>query len=233
MNSLLKYIENRQRGLLKEGACPQIKRRSLSIKKFYDSQSSAKRDLKGEVIIGFLQDGVHLVSYNSNNHQNTYMNYKYILTIWETDFRRIFRRIRTFELFETYLPYMDISIASYPELDRLIIFGCPIELNMIESSIQDPILCHCTVIFNPINHKKDECYFLRFSFEMHSPYPNLTTSNALKEKEQTIINTGLCIVCINFQTNPSSIQEHTNTQMLTGMYGLELVRIKSLFLMYA
>ena len=215
MSSLLKYIEDRKRGLVRAGTHPILKRRRISIQRFYTSKSSAKRDLKGEIILGFLQDGIHIVSYNVNN-QNTEYIYKYTLTIWETDFRKVFRRIHTVELFEIYLPYMDINIVSYPELDRLIVFGCPHELDTIEGSIQDPILCHSTVIFNPIDTNK--CYFLRFSFELHSPYPKLTVSGALKEKTQTIINTGLCIVCINFKANPTAMQEQVNTQVLAGMY---------------
>ena len=215
MSSLFKYIEDRKRGLIREGTRPQLKLRKISIQKFYASKAEAKRDLKGQIILGFLQDGIHLVSYSVNN-QNTELIYKYTLTIWVTDFKKIFRRIRTFELFEIFLPYMDINIVSYPELDRLVVFGCPYELDTIDSSLQDPILCHCTVIFDPIHNASDCCYFLRFSFELHTPYPKLTIPSALKEKGQIIINTGLCIVCLNFKADTTGRQEQTTVRVLAG-----------------
>ena len=199
---------HRQIGLRREGIEYSLKIRYVSTQQIYPSSVAAKRDLRGEVLLGFLQDGVHVVSHSTTTED--FQSYTHRLTLWETDFRSTFRRTRTFNLFEGQLHYMDLNIVSDPELDRLIVFGCPHEFNT------SPRLCHCAIISNPIHWSANECYYLTFSFESHPPYPNLLQLSALREKEQIVINTGVSIVSIRFKQVPSSLLENTASKFIQG-----------------
>lgn len=197
---------DRQIGLYGEGKKFNLKIRYISTQQIYPSSLAAKRDLRGEVLLGFLQDGVHVVSHSTTTED--YQSYTHRLTLWETDFRNTFRRTRVFDLFEGQFHYMDLNIVSDPELDRLILFGCPHEFNT------SPRLCHCAIISNPIHWLGNKCHYLTFSFELHPPYPNLLQLSALRQKEQILINTGVNIVSIGF--NPRSLLENTASKLIQG-----------------
>ena len=209
MSNVLKYLAYRQIGLYGERIKSSLKIRYVSTQQIYSSSLAAKRDLRGEVLLGFLQDGVHVVSHSTT--EEDYQSYTHRLTLWETDFRSTFRRTRIFNLFEEQLHYMDLNIVSDPELDRLIVFGCSHEFNTSESG-----LCHCAIISNPIHWSGNECYYLTFSFELHAPFPNPLQPSALRQKEQIIINTGVTIVSIRFKEVPSSLLENTASKLIQG-----------------
>ena len=213
--NLLEYLKKRKFGLVRVDVQPKAKRRLVSVQDFYPSKQAARIDLKGEVLLGFLPDGIHLVSYRTFNSNQNDTTHVCRLTIWETDFRRIFRRVNSFELFELEDINVDwgMSIVSYPYMDRMVVFG----FNIFSSISTNHHLVQCAIIFNPTNSADEDSNCITFQFESFQPYPPVEQPCALRDRDHIIINTGVSIVSLNLKSIASDGQEGNLTLTIKGI----------------
>ncbi|KAL5269696.1 hypothetical protein ACHWQZ_G003230 [Mnemiopsis leidyi] len=165
--------------------------------------------LKGHVLLGFLKDGIHLISYlcqvEPSEVDILHSLYTYTLYIWRFDLGSPLHKVWTYPLFvgETITSDLQLVICEAAENDRLVVHGAEMRLEETSSSRQ----CYVSVFPSPdrmlrMQHDlQSDAYFVHFKYDMQPPYPPFSPLLSLKLRDSVVCNTGDSITVLTVQTH--------------------------------